>query len=130
VLSTSMGLLGALPGAFAIHAMAWRMVVPKFRHGATILVVTFLALLTPFLLVSLGVLSPSYAFHDGTIVILPTMHALPPTKALISLVVTTAGCTWYAVMWGRIYNAQIRDTERLLTFQHWQLQQLVPADRG
>ena len=115
--------------AFAVLAIAWRMNVTRTLHGVMILVATGVWLVAPFALVSLGVLSPNYVFKDGSLVLLPSMNELPAGATMASLLYGTFGTIGVAVFYGRLYINELRHAEHKLSFQAWQLQQLVPPER-
>jgi eukaryotic-like serine/threonine-protein kinase len=119
LLASSLGMLGAVPGAFAILAMAWRMNYARAMHGVLILLGTFAA-----------VAAALYAFPprvtaDG-IVIAPHMHALPAPGATLALAVGMFGTVAVAVLYGRIFSKEIQRADRQLVFHAWQLRQLLP----
>jgi eukaryotic-like serine/threonine-protein kinase len=126
VLETSMGLLGVVPLSFAVVTIAWRMNVLRLLHGVLILITATVALLAPFVLTGLGVMSPIYAVRDGVIVLLPKMHAFPPTATIVLLIVSTWGGIGISLLYGRVYLNELRRAEHKLSFQAWQLQQLLP----
>ncbi|HEX5058809.1 MAG TPA: serine/threonine-protein kinase [Kofleriaceae bacterium] len=129
VLMTSFGLLGGVPAALAIIALGWRMNVDKAIHGLLILVFIGLWLVAPFVLERLGLQSPMYEVRDGAIVLLPKMNAFPPGRTFVAMVLTTFGAIGAAVIWGRLFINELRRAEHKLSFQAWQLQQLVPPER-
>jgi hypothetical protein len=126
VLETSMGLLGVVPLSFAVVTIAWRMNVERALHGVLILVTATAALLAPFVLTALGIMSPIYSVHDGVIVLLPKMHAFPPAATIALLIASTFGGIAIALLYGRLYVNELRRAEHKLNFQAWQLQQLLP----
>ena len=127
ILSSSMGLLGILPGTMAIVTMGYRMYVDRWVHGVAILLTATAALLVPFLLQWYGVIAPMYALRDGAIVLFPTMHDFPPGPTLVYLLVGCVGVVATGLLYGRMYLGQIRRVERELTFHAWQLEQLIPT---
>ena len=129
VLMTSFGLFGVVPAAFAIVTLAWRMNVEKWHHGFMILLVAGLWLVAPFVFVELGWASPSYQLHDGNLILLPKMNEFPAGKTFVALVLGTFGALAAAVIYGKLYINELRRAEHKLSFQAWQLQQLVPPDR-
>ncbi|HEY5926081.1 MAG TPA: protein kinase [Kofleriaceae bacterium] len=129
LLTRSLGLAGAAPAALAVIAIAWRMNVHKTIHGLMILGVTGVFLIAPFVLVELGMISANYVARDGGLLLLPKMHELPPAATLASLVMGTFGAVGVALIYGRLYMNELRRAEHRLSFQAWQLQQLVPPER-
>jgi len=126
LLTTSLGLLGVVPAAMAISALAWRMQVSRAIHGIGILFISIIAVLAPFVLAELGVMSPMYEIRDGVLVLLPKMHGFPRTQTLITIIASTSGALSAAVIYGRLYTNELRRAEERVHFQAWQLQQLVP----
>jgi len=129
VLMTSFGLLGVVPAAFAIIAFAWRMNVESYVHGFLILVVAGLWLIAPFVFTELGLTGAGYALRDGALVVLPKMNNFPPGRTFIVMVLGTFGGLAAAVIYGRVYINELRRAEHKLSFQAWQLQQLVPPEK-
>ncbi|HEX7700815.1 MAG TPA: serine/threonine-protein kinase, partial [Kofleriaceae bacterium] len=111
VLETSMGLLGVVPLSFAVVTIAWRMNVERALHGVLILVTATAALLAPFVLTALGIMSPIYSVHDGVIVLLPKMHAFPPAATIALLIASTFGGIAIALLYGRLYVNELRRAE-------------------
>ena len=128
VMTTSMGLLGVVPAALAIVAMAYRINVSRAVYGVLIFVLTNVALLAPLVLEWTGVIGARYRFEHDALVIIPVMHALPPTATRVYLVLSCAGAFGAAVLYGRMYVNELRRAERQLTFHAWQLQQLLPPE--
>ncbi|HEY5926079.1 MAG TPA: protein kinase [Kofleriaceae bacterium] len=129
VLTTSVGLLGAVPAALTIITLAWRMNVEKALHGFGVLLVAGASLVAPLILVELGVMSPTYSVRDDMLVLLPKMHHFPPTLTVAVIILGTFGALAAAVIYGRLYINELRRAEHKLSFQAWQLQQLVPPER-
>jgi hypothetical protein len=72
------------------------------------------------------VLVPSYAFDAGQLRLVPQMHAFHPTVTLVYVFTCTFGVIAAASIYGRLFVNEIRKAEAQLTFQAWQLQQLLP----
>jgi serine/threonine-protein kinase len=86
------------------------------------------AIVAPALLEWAGVLPPSYAFRDGTLVVLPQVHGFPPVPTMATLLVTAVAI----VVTSSIFVSRIRDAlddaeERLYAYA-WSLRQLVPDE--
>jgi eukaryotic-like serine/threonine-protein kinase len=126
LMTTSMGLTGLVPAAFAIVAMAWRLTVRRVIEGVFILVILLATLCTPFVLDWLGIRAGDYAIEHDTLVLLPQMHHFPAPASWAALVLGTMGAVTAALLFGRIFSNEIQRVERNLTFNAWQLQQLVP----
>jgi eukaryotic-like serine/threonine-protein kinase len=129
VLTTSFGLFGVVPAAFAIVTMAWRMNVQKTIHGILILIASAGLVVAPFVLVELSVIAPNVVLRDGAIMLLPRMHAFPPGPTLTAALLGTIGAVGVAIFYGRLYINELRRAEHRLSFQAWQLQQLIPPER-
>ncbi len=129
VLTTSLGLLGVVPAAFSTIALAWRMNVERTSHGLMILGTFAIFLVAPFVLVGLGAMSPTYEIRDDVLMILPNMHSFPPVPTLVTILFTTLGSVGFGLIYGRLYINELRRVEHRLSFQAWQLQQLVPPER-
>jgi serine/threonine-protein kinase len=129
VLETSMGLFGVVAAAFAIVALAWRMNVHKTGHGLLILLACGAWIVMPFVLGELGWISPTYVVRDDLLCVLPKMHAFPSLPTRVSMVLAMFGAIGAAVIYGRLYITELRRAEHKLSFQAWQLQQLVPPER-
>jgi len=128
VMSTSTALLGAVPAGFAVIALAWRTGVHKTSHGLLIVAVCGLWLAAPFVLVELGVMSPMYEVHEDMLTILPKMHSFPAGPTLFMVALTTFAGIAAAVLYARLYVGELRRAEHRLTFQAWQLRQLIPPE--
>jgi serine/threonine-protein kinase len=129
LLTTSFGLFGVVPAALTVTVFAWRLNVERHLHGFFILIGAGLWLVAPFLFTALGITSPSYALRDGALVLLPKMHYFPPGKTFVVMVVSTFGAIAAAVIYGRNMVDELRRAEHRLSFQAWQLQQLIPPER-
>jgi hypothetical protein len=96
---------------------------PLARAGLVLVVTTIIA--APAVLGALGLVEPSYAFHDGVMSVLPMMVRLPELATTLSLVlacVLTIGTLALSVT--RIRD-DLSNAERRLQLQAWQLRQLV-----
>jgi serine/threonine-protein kinase len=129
ILTRSLGLLGVVPAAVAIVALAWRVTVEKTIHGIMIWLVAAVLLGAPFVLAGLGVIESNLEFRDGAVVLVPMMHDFPPGPTLAALLIGTFGAIGVAVIYGRLYVKELQRAEHRVSFQAWQLQQLVPPER-
>jgi hypothetical protein len=119
-LTTSIGLLGIVPAAFTIAVVAWRQTVHRTASALAMLLIVMACLVVPL------VITPFYAFEGDKLVILPHMHAFPAQATIIYVVTCTFGVIAAASIYGRLFVNEIRKAEAQLTFQAWQLQQLLP----
>jgi serine/threonine-protein kinase len=75
----------------------------------------------------LGVLHPSYLFHDGGLTILPNMVTLEPTLVSIMLILFgTVPILLPGLLMGKITD-QLRSGERRILLHSWNLRQILPA---
>ena len=116
-----------LPSLAAINAMSFMMSRDGSRRRLVV-AVAWLTLLGPLVLEWSGLLPPSYAFHDGVMVILPTLVNLPPLATNVFLVALNIAVIGVA----SLLIARMRDvltaTDRRLQLHLWQLRQLVPDE--
>src|SRR5262249_44555696 len=112
-----------------ICGVAWRVMLRRWYQGVLLILGLALTISAPFLLPLLGLMSPTYVIHDDVVVIHPQLHHFPPIATLVTLVLTTIGVVAFAVLFGRVYAQEIRRVEERLTFQAWQVRQLVPSRR-
>ena len=114
-----------MPGVAAVNTIAFVMTADRSRRVPSI-VMGCLAIAVPFALASAGVIPAQTVFRDGSIVLLPQIHAFPETPTLVFLLLTNVA----VVVTASIFVARFRDAlvaaERRLYFQTWQLRQLVP----
>jgi len=78
------------------------------------------------LLEELGVLTPSYIFHDGVLTIVPNLVNLPRTMTMVGFV---GAALLSIVVPARILSrlpVEMREAERRLALQAWHFRQLVP----
>ncbi|HEY5927169.1 MAG TPA: protein kinase [Kofleriaceae bacterium] len=124
----SMGLFGFVPACFTVAIVAWRQTVATTLAGVLLLLTMLVVMIVPFVVTEAGLIEPLYAFENGNFLITPHMHYFPPTPTLVYLVTVTFGILAAAAIYGRLFVAEIRNAEARLTFQAWQLQQLIPPD--
>jgi serine/threonine-protein kinase len=122
----AIGLLGIVPAGFTIALVAWRQTVHRTGSALLMLLVVMACLVAPFVLASAGVIAPIYEFENHQIQIVPHMHAFPPGATVVYVVTCTFGVLAAASIYGRFFVNEIRKAEAQLTFQAWQLQQLLP----
>ncbi len=83
----------------------------------------------PFALEQLGILSPSYSFHDGHFEIMPHILSFDhPTWALALLAVTHFGIIFAAVAYVGAVRDHLKRYERHALVQAWHFRQLAPED--
>ena len=128
LLARSMGLLGVLPAAVTVVTFAHRINFDRTSQGFALLASALLAIFVPLVLEWTGVIDPSYVIRDGVITILPHMHAFPPLETTIYIAFGAGAAILVGVLHARGFVQELTRAERQLTFQTWQLQQLVPPE--
>jgi eukaryotic-like serine/threonine-protein kinase len=76
-----------VPGMAAINTLSFAVVVDRGVQRSWAVLVGTLAVFTPLLLELLRVLPPSFAFREGTIVLLPRMTEFPATPTILLLII-------------------------------------------
>ncbi len=117
----------AVPGIAALGTLGF-LLVPNLKHPWLTIALGCCAILIPSMLEWIGVLSPSYAFDQGSMMVLPRMVQFPavPTQLMLVLLgLSVVIGTGSFVHWVR--KAQLR-AERKLHLQAWHLRQLVRMD--
>jgi serine/threonine-protein kinase len=124
VLARTLGPLWILPTVMAIQAASFAL-TPFRTHRAFFAAGSLLTVVVPVVLEQLGVIEPSYVFHDGALTIVPHMLWLPEKTIFVLLAllpvfvlmpVRTVGRT-IDTLWG---------LQTRLELQAWHLRQLVP----
>jgi eukaryotic-like serine/threonine-protein kinase len=128
MLTSSLGLLGIVPACFTVAIVAWRQTVHETINAVLMLVVVFACMLAPFALIEAGVIPPLYSFAGDGLTIRSLMHELPEVPTLVYLITITMGVVIAASIYSRLFVSEIRRAETQLTFQAWQLQQLIPPE--
>ncbi|HUS31771.1 MAG TPA: serine/threonine-protein kinase [Kofleriaceae bacterium] len=125
-LTWSLGLVGLVPATFTLATVAWRQNVRGL--GAALLMLAFVlaCLIAPIALASWGITAPFFAVRNHALVILPVMHDFSPITTTIYATFATFGVIAASSIYGRLFVSEIRQAEAKLTFQAWQLQQLLP----
>jgi len=126
----SLGLFGLVPAALTIAMVAWRQAVHRTLHGVLMGLTVTVAMLAPFGLAAMGIIEPLYRFDGGVFSFAPHMHALPEIPTLVYQFMVTLGIIFAAAIYGRLFVGEIRRAESQLTFQAWQLQQLIPPEQS
>jgi serine/threonine-protein kinase len=85
-----------------------------------------MAVLVPYALETLGVLSPSYGIVDGVIQVYPHMHAFPPGTMAYLLVMTLFAIVVPAIVYGGFLRGRLNEAERAMLVQQWHLERLLP----
>ena len=103
---------------------------PHRGRRMAFLIIGCAGLVLPALLDASGLVAPSFALRDNTLVILPTMTDLPPALTFLALLgvhvvvlVVAARLIWRV-------RASFDDTARQLRLLAWQLEHLVPEHEG
>ena len=108
LLTTSLGMTGVVPAAAALIMVIWRMNVEKTIHGVFILLVAAVWLFVPFWLARVGVMAANYDVREA---------------------LGTFGVVGVGLIYSRFYVNELRRADHRISFQAWQLQQLVPPER-
>ena len=122
VLSRALGPWMLLPVLAGTNTTALAFELSERRRWLAI-TVGVLSMLVPAGLEWAGVIAPSYAFANGTLIITPHLLDLPRVPTLVTLAVMTLG----TIVLGSLFLSQMRRTldaaQRRLLFQAWQLRQ-------
>jgi len=87
-----------------------------------------LAVIVPYALETLGVLSPSYAIRDGVLLVYPHMHNFPAGALMPYLLVSTVfAVVLPAIVYGGFLRNRLNEAERAMLVQQWHLERLLPA---
>jgi eukaryotic-like serine/threonine-protein kinase len=115
-----------VPGLVATNTMLFTMSAERPARLFTLLA-GVLAMLVPFALELLGLVPPSYAFHEGVMRVLPRAAEFPALPTIVCLILTSVSM----VIIPGLVVSQLRDrlqaAERRLYLQAWNLSQLVPS---
>ncbi len=114
-----------LPAVLLGNCVAF-VVGPGRAHRRTALLFGCLGVIVPVLLELAGIVSPSYAFHDGGMHILPRATLLPQTPTLVLLFVITISTIVTTILFVDRVRRALDRAEQRLHLQAWQLRQLVP----
>lgn len=121
------GPLVLAPACLAGNTLSF-MLNPDRKIRAFVLFISPIGLLGPMALEWTGVLSPSYAFVDGMMCILPNLTALPPVPTIFFLVFVATGVPFMGGSYISRMRARFRRTEKRAHLYNWHLQQLVPRE--
>jgi len=87
-----------------------------------------MAVVVPYALEALGVLSPSYAIRDGVLLVFPHMHGFPAQATLpYLLMVTLFSIAVPAIIYGGFLRGRLNEAERAMLLQKWHFERLLPA---
>ncbi len=112
-----------VPALAAINAVTFGLQAPK-RERIAIMFVGILPFLLPMFLELTGVVSPSFDFTDGAIILRSRLVDFPPALTFLFLsLVSSMGIATPVFMTGRLRD-KMRDMEREMALQKWQLAQL------
>jgi len=116
-----------VPALAAVNALSFIIGTDKSRRGPAIFM-GCIAILLPLLLEWTGINTPSYAFEQGRLVILPRALGFPETATLAFLLVTSVALlVTPALLVGKFKDA-LTATENRLYMQTWHLRQFVPGE--
>jgi serine/threonine-protein kinase len=118
-----------LPGIVATNTLFF---VMEHRRGArrfAFIAGAAIAMLLPLVLEWTGVLPPSYAFRDGTIVLLPRMVSFPAGISTLAVLVSSAlGIALLPPILVARVTDEARTAERRVFTHLWHLRQFIPDE--
>jgi hypothetical protein len=83
--------------------------------------------LVPLACERLGLEAPSFAFKEGTLVLLPRLVSFPPVPTLLFLVVSHVALLATAAFFVGRFKDVLSETEGRLYMHTWHLRQFVPG---
>jgi eukaryotic-like serine/threonine-protein kinase len=114
-----------LPALLVANSVAFAVASVDMRRRF-VLTVAVLGFVVPVALELCGVVRASYAFHGGSMNILPLNTSLPEIPTLVLLSVMTLSTIVCAVVFVDRVRRALDRAEQRLHLQAWQLRQLVP----
>jgi serine/threonine-protein kinase len=124
-MSCVFGPLILVPSVLALNALAVAL-HGKRRFRIQSAVIHALAVIVPLLLALVGVLPPWYAFEGGRMSVLPHLHPLSAVPATVTLTLASLVIIVLGTAYAGRYRDALREAERRLHVQAWQLRQLAP----
>lgn len=128
VLSRLLGPLVLIPGMAGANALSFTQHTTGRRRIAYVSIAS-MAVVVPLLLELSGAWSPSYAFTDAGMLVVPHLASLPATATLSLLVLASVTTVVLPALLMRQVRDSVEQSREQLAVQAWQLRQLVP-DRG
>jgi serine/threonine-protein kinase len=118
-----------LPGMVATNTLFYVMEHPRGVRRFSFLVGAALAMIVPLALEWTGVLPPSYAFRDGTIVLLPRLASFPAGFATLGvLVASSLGIALLPPLLVARVSDEARNADRRVFLHLWHLRQFIPDE--
>jgi serine/threonine-protein kinase len=115
-----------VPGIAAQNTLVFAAHAQPGRWRLATIAVGVLVILVPLVLEVVHAVPPSFAFRDGTFVVLPRMVAFPPAATLVLLLIgTIASVVVPCVVVSRLFD-QVHEAKLKLFTHLWHLNQLVP----
>jgi eukaryotic-like serine/threonine-protein kinase len=115
-----------VPAMVAVAGVFFILNLEGGRFRPVVIAALSLALVAPMCLEWLGVIPPSYQFHDGVLIILPRMAHFPPRSTLLFLVVANVAVAVLPAMLAARARDAMRANERRVFLHNWHLRQFVP----
>jgi serine/threonine-protein kinase len=113
------------PTLIVVNTMV-HIVVGRRSHRFYIVAIGVLSLFVPFVLELTGVISPSFAFHDGALVLTSRLVSLEEPWATVFFAVVHFGLVVGGSLGIRRYRDAVAIGEERSIMQAWLLRQLVP----
>ena len=126
-LSAGFGPLLFVPGLFTAFTFGYCM-TNRAGYRLAVIVTGVLAILISFGAELVGIVPPSYAFHDGAMTILPRGVTLSPFPTIVALLVSSVFMVIVpGVLMGRLQGV-LRHAEERAFLQTWRLRNLLPDE--
>ena len=125
ILSRLLGPLVLIPGLAGANAVSFTQHA-KGRRRAAYVAIASMAVVVPLLLELGGIWSPSYAFTDAGMLIVPHLASLPEVYTLLLLAFASVATIVLPALLMREARDSVETSREQLAVQAWQLQQLVP----
>ncbi|MBK8257526.1 MAG: protein kinase [Polyangiaceae bacterium] len=124
-LSFHMGWAVLVPGMAATHVLGY-LLYGQREHWRRAISVGALSILLPFALQATHLLPPSYAFQEGSMVMLPRVTGFPPAGTLAYLVIASVAVVVAPALIASRVRMSLQKAEERLFMQSWMLKHLVP----
>ena len=99
------------------------------KHRVLAIATGCLPVVLPLVLQWMGLMPPSYSFGDG-LVILPRVFVFREVPTVALLLAGGVGMIFGCAFLGSRLRSSVREAERRLSLQAWQLRQLLPSTSG
>jgi serine/threonine-protein kinase len=116
-----------VPSAVAINATGYAVFL-RGRYRALVALASCASFMVPLALELAGVISPTFVFEGGRLVILPMALDLPATPSLVLFAVSSVMAVFLgAVIMGHVRD-RLADAESRVFMYAWHLREMVPAE--